>query len=181
MRPPGPGAVLAMGIAALVVAVLVVRTRGDGAAAIGPAGPAPPTVTSLAPTVLSAAGLRERAATLGQPVYWAGPTGNARYELSRDRDSATVRYLPSIGNGNAVVTVRTQVFPDALERTKALGRTRGAVSANSLSGGVAVYFRSRPTHVFVATPESLVRVEIVDPTPGEAKQIVSSGLLQRVR
>jgi hypothetical protein len=50
---------------------------------------------SKGPTAVTRTGLASLAASVGHPVYWAGPRANVTYELTQTADGRIfVRYLP---------------------------------------------------------------------------------------
>ena len=48
-------------------------------------------------------------------------------------------------------------------------------------GGIAVYSRAHTTSVYVAYPDSAQQVEVYDPSPAKARQLVQQGLIRPVR
>jgi hypothetical protein len=136
------------------------------------------------PTGASIADLRRLAASLGHPIYWAGPLRGFVYELTRTPDGRVyVRYLPSgvaVGSTKPFLTVATYPVPNAFAATKAAGVGDGAVHI-AIRNGVAFYSRQRPTSVYLAYPGSNYQIEVFDPSPRAAHRIVASGQVQPVR
>jgi hypothetical protein len=180
------GAAFAVAIAAVLITWLLVdHNRGHS---VGPAGPA--LVSTSAPAsastsqgsriplvinsvTLTAKLLKTLAASLGQPVYWAGPEPGHRYELRRTNTGAVfVRYLPrgvKAGDERQFLTVGTYPYRGAFGATQALARERGAVSRTFFDGRVTVYRRKHPVSVYIAYPNLNYQIEVFDPSPARAR------------
>jgi hypothetical protein len=172
-----------------LIAAGVILVASSGSASQKPDAPssgAPSASASTGTTVqaVSVATLKALPASLGHPVYWAGPLSGATYELTRTPDGrAYVRYL----TGGAKVgsplpdflTVGTYVLPNAEAAVRAASAQPGAVSV-PLAGGVAFYNRARPTSVYFAFPGSNVQVETYDPSAAVARRLVQTGAIKPV-
>jgi len=130
--------------------------------------------------IVSANALREKAASQGTPVYWAGERPGTELELSQTGGGRTyVRYL----TGGAAagdrrpdfLTVGTYVEANPIA---ALGRESGqpgGVLAKA-PGGATVYFsRTRPHSVYLAYPGVGAEIEVYDPDFKRALRLVDSG------
>ena len=108
---------------------------------------ATPTVRPIDPIGLSVQGLRKLAASLNQPIYWAGPEPGYQYELTRTTAGKVfVRYLPvGVKAGTTQATyliVATYPFRNAFA---ALERLPGGHPIAIPRGGVAVIDTRHPT------------------------------------
>src|SRR5829696_3887581 len=167
----GLAAVVALGIAAMVVWMLV---REDGRAES--TTPTPPASVELA----SVEQLQALAESHQTPVFWAGERPGMRYELSQTPSGRIyIRYLPrgvEAGDPQArYLTVGTYPVEDAIAATRRSGETKGAVVRELEGGAVAVYNESAPTSVFVAFRGIARQVEVFDPSPEVARGLVDSG------
>ena len=125
--------------------------------------------------------LNERASSRGTPIYWAGPQDGAELEMTETNggDNVFVRYLT---DGAAAgeespeyLSIGTYAFPDAVAALRKQGSEPGGVIA-SAPGNATVYFnRERPQSVYLAYPGVDLQIEVYDPDPKRALQMVSSG------
>jgi len=169
------GAVVA--IAALAALVIWLLVRGGGGDSNTTSSPS---ATPIAPKAATPNEIRDLSVEVGRPIYWLGPRDNTVYELQRtSQDRIYVRYLPPTANvGTKQATyalVGTYPVPKAYEVLKGLAKNSGETSFTAPKGGIAVYSNSRPTNVYLAYPGSDVQIEVYDPTPGNARTLVSSG------
>jgi len=115
------------------------------------------------------------------PLYWVGAKTGMRYELTEATGSRLfVRYLPpgaKVGDPRPRLTIGTYPVADAYGQVQAAAARPGAVVHHLPGKALAVYSRDRPTNVYLATPGSPVQIEIFDPHPRAAIQLV---LEQRV-
>jgi hypothetical protein len=130
--------------------------------------------------------LKALAATLGHPIFWAGAQTAVTYELTRTRDgSVYVRYLPrgvSVGDRRPdYLTVGTYPQKDAREVLKATAAKNQIPTLRLPRGGLALVDARHPTSVYVAYPAVDLQVEVYDPSPGRARQLVTSGRIAAVR
>jgi hypothetical protein len=132
---------------------------------------------TASPSVLAA--LRQ---TVGHPVYWAGPKAGFRYELTHTSDGRIyIRYLPSdVAAGSSApkyLTVGTYPVNDALATVRAIGAKTGGSLMKLASGGVAAVDPDHPLSIYIAYPGSGYEIEVYDPTPNRARELVSSGAI----
>lgn len=164
------GAVVAVALALGFVLWLVLRD-GDSSST-----PAPPAASK--PVPVSPKGLRSLAA-LGIPIYWAGDRAGTTYELTKTSDNRVfLRYLPAgekLGTSTPYLTIASYPMKNAFAATQRLARAAGSVALPVGHGGVAFYSRARPANVYLAYPGSAAQVEVYDPSPGAAQQLVFSG------
>jgi hypothetical protein len=169
------GAVVA--IAALAALVIWLLVRGGGGDSNTTSSPS---ATPIAPKAATPNEIRDLSVEVGRPIYWLGPRDNTVYELQRtSQDRIYVRYLPptaDVGTKQATYAlVGTYPVPKAYDVLKGLAKNSGETSFTAPKGGIAVYSNSRPTNVYLAYPGSDVQIEVYDPTPGNARTLVSSG------
>jgi hypothetical protein len=129
---------------------------------------------------VSARALSSWAATVGHPVYWAGPDHGYRYELTHTVDGRIyIRYLPAgVAVGSAApdyLAVGTYPVEDALSTVRAIGSKSGGSLIKLTAGGWAAVDPDHPLSTYIAYPGSGYEVEVYDPSPGVARRVVTSG------
>ena len=131
---------------------------------------------------ISVKGLKTLAA-LGIPIYWAGERPGVTYELTKTADNRVfIRYLPAgvpIGSGKRFLTIGTYPVRNAFLVTSRLAAGSGSAPVEIGKDGVA--FSKSPESVFLANRGSGVQIEVYDPTPGRARDLVTSGQVTAVR
>jgi hypothetical protein len=141
--------------------------------------------SQAAPAIVSTAGLQALARSIGHPLYWAGPRPGTAYELRRTTDGLVyVRYLPAgtkAGANLAALTVGTYPVQGAFAAGLQQAKRSGSVQVPVTGGGVAFYARSAPTSVYLAFPGLNVQVEVYDPSPAQARALVTSGKIVPIR
>jgi hypothetical protein len=145
-----------------------------------------PTQSATAPPALATLGeLRVLAASVGHPVYWAGPESGTTYERTHTSDGRIyIRYLPSgtkVGDPHPHPTVGTYPFRDAAGAVKAIAKQAGTRTFTVAGGALAVVYATHPTSVYLAFPGSNFQIEVFDPSPARARQLVTSGRIVPVR
>ena len=118
-------------------------------------------------------------------MFWAGPRSGSVYELTQTASGRVfVRYLPedaSLGSPDAdFLTVATYPQADALTGIEAAREREGAVGVAVPGGGVGVYDQERSTSVHFTYPDAAYQVEVFEPTPGVALELVTSGQVRPV-
>jgi hypothetical protein len=176
---------VALAAAAVVVAVvlvgwLVLRDGGDP----GPPHPlAEQQGGGKTLQVVSASDLLQALAGVGYPVYWAGLRPDVEYEVTRFEDGQTfVRYLPEDeepGTKHPYLTVGSYARPNAVASVKALGK-EGGLALRLPGGGVGFAEGVKATSVYLAFPGVGTQIEVYDPQPGQALQLVRSGVISPV-
>jgi hypothetical protein len=129
---------------------------------------------------LSAGALGSWAATVGHPVYWAGPEPGYSYELTHTTEGRIyIRYLPAgVAAGAAApdyLTVGTYPVSNALATVRAIGSKSGGSLIKLSAGGWAAVDPDHPLSTYIAYPGSGYEVEVYDPSPGVARRLVTSG------
>ncbi len=136
------------------------------------------------PTIVSPAGLAAAAKSVSHPVYWAGPRAGSVYELSQPEGRFYVRYLSAGAKAGASVsalTVGTYPVANAFSIVQRLAARPDSVQVPVTGGAIAFYGKSAPSSVYLAFPGSNVEVEVYDPAPGGARQLVTSGKIVPLR
>ena len=171
------GAVIAVALAiGFVVWLVAIRGGGSPKAKI----------TTIAPTAATPERMHAVAKDIGHPIYWAGPAGNATYELTETSSGRIyVRYLPHgvpVDTQSARYTiVGTYPVPDAYKVLNALARKGGESSFPAPRGGFAVYAKASPTNIYLAYPDLKdVQIEVYDPSPKRARSLIDSGRIAPV-
>jgi hypothetical protein len=144
-----------------------------------------PTKTVSEARAATPAEIRQLAASLGQPIYWAGRRPSVTYEVSQNADgSIFVRYLPedtSAGSPEEHLTVATYPLAGAHEQTKALGEEPGMEVIDLGKNAIAVFSEAPGTnHGYVAFPGVDYQIEVFDPAPGAARRVVEAGRIAPV-
>ncbi len=119
------------------------------------------------------------AVSIHQPIFWLGRKPGYTYELTRGESGKIyVRYLPAgvaVGSAKPYLTVATYPFPGAYAALEQQAAAKGAVTAKLAAGGIAVLDSGYPESVHLAYPNVAYQVEVYDPTPARAMQLVSAG------
>lgn len=149
---------------------------------VKPAGASPSPAASQAASVQQ---LKALAAALGHPIYWAGAQTAVTYELTRTKDgSVYIRYLPrgvSVGDRRPdYLTVGTYPQKRARETLKTTAARNHVPTLKLAGGGLALVDEKHPMSVYVAYPAVDLQVEVYDPSPGRARQLVTSGRIAPV-
>ena len=176
------GAIIAVAIAVAFVVWLLVRggdsnTPGTGSTSTGQAtGPAAATTDEL----------RALSDDLGHPIYWIGELPNRTYELTRTSDNRVfIRYLPKgvpVGIREAAYTiVGTYPVENAYKVLQTLAKKPDESSFSAPAGGLAVYSTTQPNNVYLAYPGSNLQIEVFDPSPQQARRLITSGQVAAVR
>jgi len=183
------GAIVALALAIAFVVWLVVRGNDDSSSTAKTSSkPTPGKTTPKTRETIRAAtpqSLRALARASGHPIYWAGPQASVKYELTQVTDGRIyIRYLPKgvpIGDRRAAyLIVATYPVQNAYKAVRTAAKESGAVTFRTKRGGLAVYNRSAATNVYYAFPGSKYQVEVFDPKPSRARQLVRSGTIRPI-
>jgi hypothetical protein len=171
-RRPGRRRIATAVVALLAVGLLGwVLLRGDD-----DAGP-----QAGEPQAADAQQLRELSASVGHPVYWASdPAAGAELELTHQADGRIyVRYLSDgaeVGDDRpGFTTVGTYPVPAAFAALSKEAKRPSAIVRDLPGGGLAYMSSERPTSVYLAWPGSDYEVEVFDPSPKHALDLVLRG------
>ena len=164
-------AALAIASVVAIGATIWLLARGDGSSL------ATPNKTNA--VLASQEDLQRLAAELKQPIYWAGPSPNETYELTRTSNgSVYIRYLPKdvdIGDPRPrFTTVGTYPSPTAYADLESGAKPKDTTVFRFPSGALAVTYSSAPSSVFFAFPNSPYTVEVFDRSPARARALVRS-------
>jgi len=137
-------------------------------------------------TMLSSSELRSYAASLAHPVYWAGSSEGAGLEVTETkRGEVFVRYLtPGARAGDErpdFMTVGSYPLDRAHEILVESTEGVDMRAAEAPGGGTAAWDQRRSSSVYMAYPGLDVLVEVFDPTPQRARELVLSGEVGVVR
>src|SRR5262249_46285537 len=147
--------------------------------------PVPGSVAPPEVKVLTAAGLRAYAAASQQPVFWIGPQGGVKYEVTHRADGSTlIRYLPGdaqLGDPGLHLAVGSYPIANAYAVTVGAAKAPGAVRVKVPAPGVALYNGQRPTNIYVSRPSWNSQVELFDPDPANARSLVSTDQIVQVK
>jgi hypothetical protein len=174
------GAIVAVAIAVAFVAWLLVRGDDSNTASTTTNGQA------VGPVATTEEELRSLSDELGHPLYWAGPIPDRTYELTRTSDSRVfIRYLPKgvpVGIRQAAYTiVGTYPVENAYKVLQGLAKKPDESSFSAPAGGFAVYSTTQPNNVYLAYPGSNLQIEVYDPSPQQARRLITSGQVAAVR
>jgi hypothetical protein len=164
---PTPGAAMGLVAAGRLAAFGSLKSKAGGANA----------------TAMSRGGLKSLASSLGHPIYWAGPKNGYTYELTRTASGQVyLRYLPrgvKVGAKEPYLTVATYPFRGAFGAILALEKRKNAAKIALAGGGRAVVDPDKKS-IHLAYPGSQYEVEVFDPSPRRARQVVESGQISTV-
>jgi hypothetical protein len=148
-------------------------------------GTGPTQGTAAPPKAVTVQQLRALQSSVGHPVYWTGPQSGMTYELTETSDGRIyIRYLPTgtkVGDRRPRTTVGTYPLQNAVAAVKTIAKRTGERTFSIAGGGLAVVDGTHPTSVYAAFPGSNHEIEVFDPSPARARQLVSSGRLVPVR
>jgi hypothetical protein len=175
--PSGRSLVAGVVLVAVVglLAWLLLGGDGDEPASVG------------APRAAGVEQLRDLAASVGHDVYWAGPASvGAELELTHEADGRIfVRYLSDggeVGDPRArFTTVATYPVPAALAALRKEADGPDAIIRTLPGGGLAYLNADQPTSVYLAWPGTGYEVEVFDPSPKHALDLVLAGAIVPVR
>jgi len=121
--------------------------------------------------------------TLGHSLYWAGDQGLSTYELSGTQPNTYIRYLPSgvaVGSTDQYLTVATYEQQNAYQGLESAAKVKGAKSAKLNGGSLVVQPGDKPKSAYFAFPQANLLMEVFDPKPGHAYELITSGVIQPV-
>jgi hypothetical protein len=141
-----------------------------------------PITTAIGPLALTENKLLVRALAIGQPMYWAGPKQNVRYEFRRlTNDKIYVRYLPKgVGVGKdcgKCLTIATYPFSNAYNALKKVTNNRGVSGPH---GSYIWQNRKDPRSVLIAWPKVPYQVEVYAYRATTSAQLAESGQIHTV-
>lgn len=164
--------VIAIAIVVALIAWLATRDSGGGSQ--------PTAAEEAGPRIVTVDELREVAARLGQPIYWAGPVEGRELELKElDEGGVQVLYLPEGTEAGGVsvksLTIGSYPLPDPAAALEGFAKRNGSVVFHASNGRKVVTSKQSPTSVYFASPENSVQVEVYDPSSKRALNLTLSG------
>lgn len=167
-----------IGLAVVVALIAWLSTRGGDSGNEESAAP-----EHSSGRIVSSAELGETAATLGQPVYWAGAQAGNQLELTELSEGGTqVRYVPEgteVGEGSAaLLTIGSYPLPNPKKALEGFAKRPGSIVRHAKDGTEVVSSEESPTSVYFVSPDNSVQVEVYDPSPQRAMSLALSGRVQ---
>jgi hypothetical protein len=163
-------------VAAVAVAAVLLLRGGDA-----------PKIVLGQPRVVSSSQLAAYARSGGRTVYSAGPAAAGfKLELTEVRGSRIfVRYLTNDAHAGdprpAFTTVATYPMRGAYQQLRAASSRPGAVEGNGPAGATTLYYKRRPSSVYVARPGTDFLIEVFAPQPRAALQLAQSPSVAQIR
>ncbi len=133
--------------------------------------------------VVDASELLRALAGVGYPVYWAGLREGVEYEVTRLPGQTFIRYLPrgeEPDTSRPYLTVGSYEREDAVRSVERLEGERGELTFRLPGGGVTFADSPAATNAYLAYPGVGTQVEVYDPQPGRALQLIRSGRIDPV-
>jgi hypothetical protein len=176
-RPPVWAIAAALVLVAAAAAAAFLLLRSDSA----------PTVALGKPQVVTSSQLSAYAHSNNRTAYWAGPAASGfKLELTEARGSQVfVRYLTSDAKAGdaraAFTTVATYPMRGAYQLLRSASSRPGAVVGTGAAGATTLYYKQRPTSVYVARPGANQLIEVFAPQARAALQLAQSQSVVQVR
>lgn len=182
-KPADRRKLLRIGIVALAVVVALVAWLATRGGDDNSSEPATTSEAAAVPRIVSVDELREVAARLGQPIYWAGPVQGRELELRElGEGGVQILYQPegtAAGKGSAkVLTVGSYPLPDPEKALEGFAERKGSASRTASDGREVVTSAESPTSVYFTSPENSVQIEVYDPSAQRAMSLALSGKVQ---
>jgi hypothetical protein len=171
----GIGAIIAAGLAAALLAWLLIDRSDDGSPA---ATPTPP--SAGVPEIVSLDDLRALADS-GETFYWAGVRNGTRIELTATDGTVFIRYLPPdqpAGTGEPVLTVATYPRANGFDEVSNAAAGENVTKIELPLGGLAVADNTTGTNVHLAYPDKPYQTEVYSPSAGLARRLVENGTIR---
>ena len=172
------GGVVALAIVVALIAWLATRDGGGDSPS--------PSAEVTTPRIVSVDELREVAAEIGQPIYWAGSIAGKELELRGlgAGGGVQVLYQPEgaeAGSGSAgSPTIGSYPLADPEHALAGYAGRRGSEVRQTRDGSEVVSSRGSPNSVYLSSPDNSVQVEVYDPSPRRAMSIAVSGRVEPV-
>jgi hypothetical protein len=138
------------------------------------------------PTLVSATQLRQLAASVDHPVYWAGPRRGFRYELTTTTQGRIfVRYLTAgVAAGDPrpdFLTVGTYPGARSFGDLERAARGADAVRLDLADGGLVVFAATGSRSAYLGYPRRKYQVEVYAPASDTAWRLVLDGAVVPIR
>jgi hypothetical protein len=176
--------VIAVLLAVLFVGLLLVNRGREDAM---PTAPGPTVgVAPDGPRIVSADELLAVPAQVGHEVYWAGEQPQRALELTILADGAVyVRYLSEGAQAGtdeaAFLTVASYPRVDAHTLVTQGGERPGAVLVKDQGGALVTAESPESTNAYFAFEDLPLLVEVFDPEPGRAFDLIQSGQIRMIQ
>lgn len=166
--------------AAVVLVAIAVVLAAQGSGQGDDAG-----VVDTSPHFVDSSDLTALEGSLGHEVYWAGERPPAQLELTEEADgSVYLRYLPpgvEAGDSRAqFLTVGTYLVADAVGALRRTAAKEGAALERANDGAAILVNPTSEGSVYLAYPGSDLQVEVYDPAPGRALELIRAGAIRPV-
>jgi hypothetical protein len=171
----GVAAVVAIGIAAGVLAWLLIGGSDDESSTSAPTAP-----SAAVPQIASLDDLRALADS-GDTFYWAGVRSGTRIELTATDGTVFIRYLPPgqpASTSAPVLTVATYPRANAFEEVSNVSEGENVTTIDLPRGGLAVVDETGGTNVHLAYPDEPYQAEVYSPQVGLARTLVENGTIR---
>jgi hypothetical protein len=168
----GIAAVVAIGLAAALLAWLLLGGSDEGTPAAAPAVP-----SAGVPEIASLDDLRALADS-GETFYWAGVRDGTKIELTATDGMVFIRYLTPdqpAGSSAPVLTVATYPRANGFEEVTNAAKGENVETIDLPSGGLAVV---DATNVHLAYPDQPYQAEVYSPQAGLARELVENGTIR---
>jgi hypothetical protein len=142
------------------------------------------TPTNPGPVVMTKDQLTATVAASGHSLYWAGSRGLQSWEITIANRDVYVRYLPvgiAAGSTTLYLTVGTYEKADAYAGLVQAAAVAGAKSQKLAGGSLVVQPAGKDTSAYFAFSGKDLLMEVYDPLPGKAMQLVTSGVVQPIQ
>jgi len=158
----------------VVVAVVLVAIGGDEEER----------VADGVPRLADAGELTELEEALGHDLYWAGERPPSRMEVTEEPDgNVYLRYLPADAEAgdprSAFLTVGTYPVADAVGALQDVAAEEGTSLERSGDAFVLGSSTSEGS-AYLAEPGSDLQIEVYDPRPGHALELIRAGAIRPV-
>jgi hypothetical protein len=165
----------AIAAAALVLVAVVLAFVGGGGDGNAESFESPPRFADVSQ-------LTELEASSGHPIYWAGLRPGTKVELSSEANgNVYLRYLPpgtEAGDTNVgFLTVGTYPVPDAVGALRRTAAKSGSSLGEGPGGGVVLVNPGSSGSVYLAYPGTDIQIEVYDPDPEKALELIRSGAI----
>lgn len=163
-------------VAAIAAAVVLIATGGKS-----------DTLVLGQPRIVSSGELSSYAQSANHPVYWAGAAASGyKLELTEVRGQHVfVRYLTKNAKAGdpraAFTTIGTYPMKGAAAQLHSFAIRPGAVAGTGAGGATTLYYKKRPSNVYVAQPGTDYLIEVYAPGLKGALKLAKSSLLTQVK
>jgi hypothetical protein len=166
---------IGIAVSAVLVLVALVLAMRDGGGGDAPSA-------AGTPRLVDVGDLTALEGSLGHEVYWAGERAPDRLELVEEADgSLYLRYLPpGVEAGDprpGFLTVGTYSVVDAVGALRRAAAQAGSTLEQAADGASILVNPTSEGSVYLAYPGSDIQIEVYDPAPGRALELIRSGAI----